>query len=95
MVKYLIENGADFNVQADDGRTALVIGIKAMIFKILYNITVSMQLSTLKATEEGQLDVVKYLIEKGANSKILDKQGFDALLMGNEGTIHFYVRFYD
>lgn len=93
-IKFLLENGADPNIQDNSGSTALIYAAKfcdVETIKLLVNdITIRSKDNNnntplFNAAEYNNHDVVKYLIDKGIDTNALDNLKRSALLFAIEG----------
>ena len=94
ILKYLVEAGADVNVQCKRGYTALMKVMDSLNVESVKHLTERMSVSTLdKVNDYGQTalmlaasrctdnaDILKYLVEAGADVNIQDEQGYTALM---------------
>jgi serine/threonine-protein phosphatase 6 regulatory ankyrin repeat subunit B len=83
MVKYLLKKGAKVDHKDNKGWTAIMLArsktVAGMLVKAGANVTSRANdgsTALMVAAEEGRLDLVKYLVEQGANPKLADKAGF-------------------
>lgn len=99
-VKFLVENGADVNAVDNFGNTVLNYAKTVEIAKFLVEekgLDVNKPNKTgetplMSAASMGIIEVVQYLIQKGANVKILDKKRIGILhYTGNPGIIKLLV----
>ena len=92
IVEKLIEKGADVNIQDEDGDTALIGACQykqsdvALALLNVDGIEVDLannngETALHRASSKGMLSVVEELIEKRANAKMQDKDGYTALMV--------------
>jgi len=76
LVKYLIDNGADTDFKDKFGQTALVYATdygKTELIKALMN--------SSENSNKGNIEIVKYLLLKGADINLKDKDGVTVLMI--------------
>ena len=101
-LKFLVEAGADLNVQNKRGYTALMHASKRGSVESVKLLTERMSVPTLnQANDKGQtalmlaasryVDILKYLVEAGADMNVQCKRGYTALMhaskSGNEESV--------
>ena len=77
VVKLLLERGAIIETEDKDGCTPLIYGI---CFNCLLKL--NFILFCFKASANGHIEVGKLLVERGADIKSKDKNGFTSLIYG-------------
>jgi len=94
VMKYLIDNGAQFTEATDNGYTALLLASyngRTEVIKWLYendpNININQTTPNanftpfLLACQQGHLETAQFLVEHGANTKFHERGGHSPLLM--------------
>jgi hypothetical protein len=97
--KALVENGADVNLQDNDGDTALMYNINEFdVFKYLVENKADLNIRNKKgqtalilAAENEKIDILTYLVERGANINLRDNNGITAAsICYDKGQIETY-----
>jgi hypothetical protein len=95
----LVENGADVNLQDNDGDTALIHSINEFdVFKYLVENKADLNIRNKKgqtalilAAEKEKIDILTYLVERGANINLRDNNGMTAAsICYDKGQIETY-----
>ena len=107
-LKCLVEAGADMNVQDKDGYTALMCALESGNMESVKFLTERMSVSTLnQANAKGKtalmlaasrystdnVDILKYLVEAGADVNFQCRHGYTALMYASENTNVKSVKF--
>jgi len=106
IVKYLIEHGANINDTNHLGKTLLILAIEEnqmeMIQYLLQHATLKIDLedglhwtALMYAAKQGNVQIIKRLLEQGANVKHCDSYGDTPLLIaaeyGQEDAVKFFI----